>query len=247
MEKEGEEVAEVAPCSNGDQEDTGLAFQRFIRRSEGQEQGKGAPLALFRFQPDAPSMPLNQLTAEEEAQPRAGDAMRRGIAGTRETAKESSLLLAGDADAIVMNTHLNALPILGLGQRDVDRSALRRIFDGIAQQVQQHLLQTVAVFPGARWIRGQPSGTAYALWWCFAAARPPGASALPDRVHRPAVPKEPLPVGNGSLKNGRRVLVVLHQGNQPAHLVRRVAMVHPMGAAIALARDGLSTDDTADT
>src|SRR5579871_723089 len=122
-----------------------LAFQRVIRRREGQEKGKRAALALFRFQPDAPAMPLDQLAAEEESQTRSGDAMRGGIASPRKTGKEPGLLLLGDANAAVMNAYLDALSILSLGHSDVDGAALRRIFDGIGDQVQQHLFQPVAV------------------------------------------------------------------------------------------------------
>lgn len=40
-------------------EDARLAFQRFIRRGEGQKEGKGAALALFGLQPDTSPMSLN--------------------------------------------------------------------------------------------------------------------------------------------------------------------------------------------
>ena len=69
-------------------------------------------------------MPLNQFAAEEEAQPCASDAVRCGIAGTRETGKEASLLLVRDADAAVVDAHQRALLILCLRHRNVDQPAL---------------------------------------------------------------------------------------------------------------------------
>lgn len=90
-------------------------------------------------------MPLNQLAAEEESQTCAGDTVSGGIAGAGETGKEPGLLLVGDTDAVIMDMYLGAFLILGFGQPDVNGSALRRIFDGITNQIQQDLLQPVAV------------------------------------------------------------------------------------------------------
>src|SRR5205085_12520332 len=99
--------------------------------------------AGLRADADRPTHPADELPADVEAQP--GPAVDVGLAGVApvELLEDRLLLRRGDAEALVPDVDADA----GLGARGRDRhlAALRGVLDRVVDQVDEHLLDPVAV------------------------------------------------------------------------------------------------------
>src|SRR5215213_6929619 len=117
--------------------------QDALRRQRQREREAGA-LALPRLEPDAAAHRLEQLLGDEQAE--AGAAAREvatGVLGAVELREDPALLRLRDADALVVDPHLDGLvtPLC----RNRDRAAVGRVLDGVLDQVHHDLAQLLAV------------------------------------------------------------------------------------------------------
>src|SRR5439155_22219464 len=102
---------------------------------------EGRPLAGIRFHPDRAAHPLHELATDVEPEPGPGPYLRAFEAV--ELLEDRPLLRDRDADPVVPD--FDAHTVRERGRRDGDRAAVRRVFDGVVDQVHEHLLDPVAV------------------------------------------------------------------------------------------------------
>ncbi len=88
-------------------------------------------------------MGLDHGFTEVEAQPGSPGARGEGALRPVEALEDALLLLLGDADALVGD--VDVYPILIGPAAHFDQSALRRIFDGVGEQVVQNLAQALGI------------------------------------------------------------------------------------------------------
>src|SRR6478672_8596018 len=102
---------------------------------------KTATAAVRVFHPDAPAVALDYLPAEVEAEAEAcsASALRYLV----ELLKDPIALGALQANAMV--AHGQTQPLLVSGKLHFDLSALGTVFDGVVEQVGQHLLKTKGI------------------------------------------------------------------------------------------------------
>jgi hypothetical protein len=98
-----------------------------------------------RLEPDLPSVLLNQFATKIEAQAGPADALGLTIGDSHKAAKKAGLLGLWNADALILHTEADHLSINFTAQNNLDRPSRRAVFDGIGQQVGEHLLDAPRV------------------------------------------------------------------------------------------------------
>lgn len=116
----------------------GALLSNFARAGE-REKERGAS-SFFGLEPDLPSMLLDQLPAQIEAQPRSADAGGTRIPRTNKTPKEMRLLLRRYAYSLIADTEARFVLLSVFLKRYLDRAATRAVFYGIGEQIGKHLL-----------------------------------------------------------------------------------------------------------
>src|SRR6185437_5455299 len=121
---------------------------RFIDRWRQVRQGwqtkvECAARAFAALQPQAPAVPLDQRMRDIQAnaKPRIATFLRLNY--LIELLENALVVPLGDADAKVLHSHLRPL-LIGAEPHD-DRIGPRRIFDGVGEQIDENLPQTIAV------------------------------------------------------------------------------------------------------
>src|SRR5579875_2886611 len=87
-------------------------------------------------------MLFDQRTGEIQTQPGPTDAPRLGIFRSHEAPKNLPLLVCGNADTMILHAEVNYGGSLSFPQVDRNRSSLRTVLDGIADEIYQDLLST---------------------------------------------------------------------------------------------------------
>src|SRR5690348_8750559 len=118
----------------------------------GELEREAGALPLGRVDPDPPTHRRHQLLRDEEAEPRAGDAVSRRRFGPVELPEDPLLLGGGDPDPLVDDPHLDRVVLPA--RPDGDRSALRRVPERVLEEDAEDLAQLLAVrFRGERLLR----------------------------------------------------------------------------------------------
>ena len=86
---------------------------------------------------------MHDLVRDEQADAEPAVVARGGVYGAEVALKEAGLFLGGNSDARILHGHARVRPGVLHGNRDP--SALRRVLDGVRYQVDQHLLEPLAV------------------------------------------------------------------------------------------------------
>src|SRR4029077_4213972 len=95
------------------------------------------------FDPDAAIETADELAADVEAEARAADAAGHVRVEPVELLEDPAALRDGDSEALVR--HRPAHAALAAGHLDLDRPAVRRVLDGILDEVDEHLSQLLLV------------------------------------------------------------------------------------------------------
>jgi len=85
-------------------------------------------------------MLLNEFATEVESQASTADPVGLAIGRPDKTAKKVGLLFFRDADALIPNTDECLLPLNVLEQVHLDRPSCWAVFDGVGEQIREHLL-----------------------------------------------------------------------------------------------------------
>src|SRR5258707_6644482 len=107
---------------------------------EGQADVEGRACYFDRLEPDVSPMLLNEFATEIEPQACTADPVGLTIGRPHKTAKKVSLLCLRDADALIADTDEGLLPLDLRAQGHLDRPSCWAIFDGVGEQIGEHLL-----------------------------------------------------------------------------------------------------------
>ena len=130
-----------------------------LRQRELQVKPEVSPLAGFAVAMDFPAHQRNQVAADGESQPGAAIAAGGGAVRLGEGRKDARLLVQRQPDAGVDDMKAQAGPLVGrLADRNTKRDAARvGKFNGVADQVQQYLLDAIRIANDhRRQVGGQP-------------------------------------------------------------------------------------------
>jgi hypothetical protein len=136
-------------------------------------------------------VPLDEFATEIEAQPRAPYALGECILRSCETTKEACLIMHRNADPMILDAQEYLVCSCLLMHRYLDGASVRTVFDGIAEQIGEHLLNASGVTMHYdllhRWVEGEgmPLGGQLAL--CH------DSSGEFDQVRLPTLQDEPPP------------------------------------------------------
>lgn len=86
-----------------------------------------------------------QFAAEKKAQASAANTISAGIVRPHEAVKDAILLCCRDADAVILNRPLDQLLLCVCVERDPDSAAIGTVFDGVIDDVCQHLLHALRI------------------------------------------------------------------------------------------------------
>src|SRR5947208_2340132 len=93
-------------------------------------------------------MTLDQLSGEIETQPGATNPFGNAILGTYEAPEDLRVLVARNANAAVLYAQAHGLVVLlGFGQ-DTNLASSRAVFDGVADEVGEHLFDPPGINTG---------------------------------------------------------------------------------------------------
>ncbi len=87
-------------------------------------------------------MPFHQFPAEVEAQARPANMCGPDIVSTHKASKNVCLLFTWDTHPVIAHTETGFARLLHLPDVNLNRSALRAVFDGITQQIGEDLFET---------------------------------------------------------------------------------------------------------
>src|SRR5437660_1379564 len=91
-----------------------------------------------------PTMALHQFSAEIEAQTRAGNPLVKCIVRTHKATEDLPLLLLRDTNACIFDAYQHRILLVRI-HIDLDGPAQGTILDRIANNIRQHLLNTLLV------------------------------------------------------------------------------------------------------
>src|SRR5262245_52422241 len=95
---------------------------------------EGGALPFHGFGPDAPAVPLYELTGEVQSQTQAGG-NEANVAAPKVTLKQMGQVLLRDADALILHGHLHLTA--AVAQVDPDGPPPRTVHGGIVEQVDE--------------------------------------------------------------------------------------------------------------
>src|SRR5258707_3120308 len=107
---------------------------------EGQTDEEGRACSLDGLEPDVPPMLLNEFATEVEPQACTADPVGLTIGRPHKTAKKVGLLCLRDADTLIADTDEGLLPLDLRAQGHLDRPSCWAVFDGVGEQIREHLL-----------------------------------------------------------------------------------------------------------
>src|SRR5438128_2322840 len=107
---------------------------------EGQTDEESRACSFDGLEPDVPPMLLNEFATEVETQACTADPIGLTIGRPDKTAKKVCLLFFRDADPLIPNTDECLLPLDLLEQGHLDRPSCWTVFDGVGEQIREHLL-----------------------------------------------------------------------------------------------------------
>src|SRR5258708_26027946 len=107
---------------------------------EGQTDKEGRACSFDGFEPDVPPMLFNEFATEEDSQASTADPVGLTIGRPDKTSKKVGLLFFRDADPLIPNTDECLLPLNVLEQGHLDRPSCWAVFDGVGEQIREHLL-----------------------------------------------------------------------------------------------------------
>src|SRR5258708_16537274 len=107
---------------------------------EGQPGEEGRACSFDGLEPGGPAMLLNEFATEVEPKACTADPVGLTIGRPHKTAKKVGLLCLWDADALIADTDEGLLPLDLRAQGHLDRPSCWAVFDGVGEQIREHLL-----------------------------------------------------------------------------------------------------------
>src|SRR3954447_2026090 len=104
-----------------------------------------AAFRAIRLDPDAAVEAADELAADVEAESRASDSAGHVRIDAVELLEDAASLGRGDAEPAVADAEQHMLR--ALGERDSHRAAVRRVLDGVLDEIHEHLPQLLPVGP----------------------------------------------------------------------------------------------------